>query len=85
MADYRLVIVTQQKTVFDEKVYSAIFPGEGGSFGVHHSHAPIVAVLAAGPLKIIQGGRERVVKIGGGFVEMRDNVATLLADSLEGL
>ncbi len=85
MSDYRLQIITQQKTVFDDNVTSLVLPGEDGFLGIRAKHAPIISVLAAGPVKITRNGKEQTVKIGGGFIEMRDNKATMLVDSLEGL
>lgn len=85
MADYRLQIVTQQKTVFDQKVTATTLPGEGGFFGVLAHHAPIVAVLKDGPVDIRQGNNTQRVQITGGFFEFEHNHGTLLADELEGL
>ncbi len=85
MADFRLQIVTQQKTVFDRNVTALTMPGEEGFFGVLANHAPIIAVLKAGPMDIRIGTEVTRVKLGGGFFEMESNKATLLADSLEGL
>jgi F-type H+-transporting ATPase subunit epsilon len=98
MADFRLQIVTAQKTVFDEKVTALTLPGEyppddGDSaaptdpsyFGILANHAPIVAVLQAGQVVIRRGTREETVRITGGFIEMANNEATLLVDAMEGL
>lgn len=102
MADFRLQIVTAQRTVFDEKVTALTLPGEyslgpdapAGAkrpalepsyFGIMANHAPIVAVLQPGRATIRRGTRERTVQISAGFVEMSNNEATLLVDSIEGL
>lgn len=85
MADFSLQIVTQQKTVFNQSVTALTMPGEDGSFGVLAHHAPIIAVLKAGPVEIRMGSNVLKVEIGGGFFEMENNKATLLADSLTGL
>lgn len=85
MADFRLQIVTQQQTVFDDRVSAATLPGEEGSFGVLANHAPIISVLGKGKARIRQGSSEFDFTIGGGFFEMESNSATLLADDLQGL
>jgi len=85
MSEFRLQIITQQRTVFDEKVNSLVLPGEDGFLGIRAKHAPIISVLKEGPVKITRGQRETEVQISGGFIEMRDNVATMLVDSLTGL
>jgi F-type H+-transporting ATPase subunit epsilon len=85
MADFRLHIVTAQRVVFDEPVTSLTLPGEQGYFGLLAHHAPIVAVLGEGKMTLRRGSREDEARIKGGFLEMSDNVATLLLDELEGL
>lgn len=85
MADLRLQIVTSQRTVFDENVTALTLPGEAGYFGILAHHAPIVAVLQKGNVTIRRGSREDRLGISGGFLEMSNNVATLLAQELTGL
>ncbi len=85
MADFRLQIVTSQHTVFDENVTALTLPGEDGYFGVLANHAPIVSVLKTGKVTIRRGAREDEVEISKGFLEMSNNVATLLAEELHGM
>ncbi|CAN5217567.1 ATP synthase F1 subunit epsilon [soil metagenome] len=82
---FRLQIVTQQKTIFDRDITSLVLPGEDGYFGVLAQHAPIISVLKTGYCDIRDGNDAQRVEITGGFFEMSDNVATLLADSMTGL
>lgn len=85
MAEFRLQIVTAQRTVFDQDITALTLPGEDGSFGVLAHHAPIISVLKGGDVKIRRGKDEQHLAIGGGFFEMESNRATLLADELQGL
>jgi len=85
MSDFRLHIVTAQRVVFDEPVTSLVLPGEEGYFGILANHAPIVAVLGKGTMTLRRGQKEDEAQINGGFLEMSDNVATLLLDQLDGL
>lgn len=85
MATYRLQIVTAQEAVFDGQVDSVVLPGEDGLFGILAHHRPIVAVVDEGKATIRQGPRETTVELGRGFVEMSNNEATLLVDSVSGL
>jgi len=85
MANFRLVIVTQQETVFDDRVDALTLPGSGGYFGILANHAPIVAVLDKGNITIRRGSNEEVVTSSGGFIEMSKNEATLLLEDIQGL
>lgn len=85
MADFRLNIVTAQRTVFDEEITALTLPGEQGYFGLLAHHAPIVAVLGPGKMTVRRGNREDDATISGGFLEMSNNVATLLIDDITAL
>ncbi len=85
MANYRLQIVTHQRTVFDEEVTCLTMPGEEGSFGVMANHAPIISVLTEGDVDIRIGKKTQTIWISGGFFEMESNRATLLTDRLTGI
>lgn len=85
MADFRVQIVTAQQTVFDELVTALTLPGADGSFGVLAHHADIVAVLGPGNLTIRRGLTEIKTPIKDGFLEMSNNIATVLADGLDNL
>jgi F-type H+-transporting ATPase subunit epsilon len=82
---FRLQIYTQERKVYDGAVTSIVVPAASGYLGVWAHHAPLVALLGKGTLTIKSPPAEEIqVRIEGGFLEVRDNVATLLADSLEG-
>jgi len=80
MADksLRLVIVTPEKTVFDEPVASLRFPLYDGDIGILPGRLPLIGRLGAGELKITMAGGERSFFIDGGFVQVKKGVVTLL-------
>ena len=45
-------IITPDKSLFKGEVSLASFPGSDGSFGVMNNHAPIVATLKKGKIKL---------------------------------
>jgi F-type H+-transporting ATPase subunit epsilon len=79
---FRLQVFTQEKKVLDENISSLIVPGADGYFGVLADHAPLIASLGQGKLTVISGGGERKYAISGGFLEVVQNQATILADTL---
>jgi F-type H+-transporting ATPase subunit epsilon len=85
MADFRLQIVTTERVVFDGIVTSIIAPGASGYLGVLANHAPLLTTLVPGTLTVRHGDQVTLYHITGGFLEVNQNVATLLADSLETL
>ena len=81
---FKLEIVTPRKTVFDAPVQSVSAPGALGGFQVLVNHAPLLSSLRVGELKLLdQDGKEIRFATSGGFLEVRKNVVTLLAETAE--
>lgn len=85
MADksYLLDIVTPEKKVFSEKVTFAIFPGAEGELGVLVDHAPLLSRLNAGEIRITRSGGVDSLAISGGFLEVRKNEVSVIAETAE--
>jgi F-type H+-transporting ATPase subunit epsilon len=78
---FQLELITPESTIFTGDVTSVRVPVDGGSIGILANHAPLIATLDAGPMKVtLPSGEPRFYAIGGGFVEVADNVARVLAD-----
>lgn len=76
----RLVIVTPEKTVFDETVASLRFPLYDGDIGILPGRLPLIGRLGVGELHVRLADAERTFFIDGGFVQVRGGVVTLLTD-----
>ncbi len=83
MSPIRLDIVTQERLVFSEDVDMVIAPGTEGEMGILPHHAPLLTALNVGELRVKRGGVEESFAIGGGFMEVRPDKVTVLADSAE--
>lgn len=81
---FNLQVVTPEKEIFSGPVEQITVPGSESSFGVLRNHAPIIAALDPGVVKVwLPEGEERRYIVGGGFFQMLDNEAQVLADSAE--
>ncbi len=80
---FKLSILTPEKSVFEGDVQYVEAPGTEGYFGVLAHHAALVTALASGTLTVrgATGAVERW-QVAGGFFEVSNNVATVLADSV---
>ena len=79
--EFTLSVVAPDREVVAEKVTSVVAPGTSGYFGVMADHLPLVAGLKPGLLEYLDADNQRnFVYVGGGFVEIRDNRMTVLAD-----
>lgn len=81
MAEFLLEVYTTEKKEYDGYVSSIIIPGEEGYLGVLARHAPLLTTLGDGILTVRKGDERRGYPIKGGFLEVRDNRAIVLADS----
>jgi F-type H+-transporting ATPase subunit epsilon len=81
---FHLSILTPERTVFEGEVEYVQVPGTEGYMGVLAHHAALVTALASGDLTVRrQGGATETWKVSGGFFEVGDNQATVLADSVQ--
>ena len=82
-AEFQLSILTPEKTVFDGAVEYVQVPGTEGSLVVLAHHAALVTAMQEGTLTVRKsGGATEVWEVSGGFFEVSDNRATVLADAL---
>jgi F-type H+-transporting ATPase subunit epsilon len=77
-------IVTAEREVFaEEGVEEVIAPGSEGELTVLPQHAPLLTMIKPGIMRIVKGGQEVDMAITGGFLEVRDDRVTILADATE--
>lgn len=77
-----LEVVTPDKKVFEGEASSVTFPGSDGEFQVLSNHAPLISALGKGKMTIKASGKEEVVMIDGGVVEVLNNNVVVLAESV---
>ena len=82
MADksLQLVLVTPEKTLLDVPTQSLSFPLFDGQIGILPSRAPMVGRLGFGELIIRSNSGEQKYYIDGGFVQIKENVVSLLTN-----
>jgi F-type H+-transporting ATPase subunit epsilon len=73
-------IVTQDKLLFEGPADAVIAPGSEGEMGILPNHAPLLTTLDFGVLRVRYQGEEQVFAIASGFLEVRPDVVTVLAD-----
>ena len=83
MAGIRLDIVTAEQLVFSEEVDLVVAPGIDGEMAILPHHAPLMTMLQPGELLVRQEGKEFSLAVTGGFLEVRPDRVTVLADAAE--
>jgi F-type H+-transporting ATPase subunit epsilon len=77
---FKLELVTPLAKILSEEVNFVMLRTTEGDMGILPNHSPFVAGLATGEMKIRNNGQENFYYVSGGFVEISDNVVTILAD-----
>jgi F-type H+-transporting ATPase subunit epsilon len=80
---YKLEIVTPEKKAFSGEVEFSVFPGSEGELGIMADHAPLLARLDPGEIRITRESGIEHLAIAGGFLEVRANDVSVLAETAE--
>ena len=76
-------IVTPDGPVYDSEVDMVIAKTASGEIGILPGHIPMVAPLVIGAVKLKKDGKSEYVAVSGGFVEVRPEKVSILAQSAE--
>ena len=77
-------VVTQIKKVLEQEAGYLRLRTSEGDIGIMPNHAPLVAELSAGKMEIESPSKDRrdVYFLTGGFLEISNNQATIIADEI---
>lgn len=78
MNKFLLEIITPERSAFAEEVDSVYVPTPDGRIGVLAHHAALFTQLSEGEVKIVSGNKEYYLAIGGGFMDVGHNKASIL-------
>ncbi|KUK11099.1 MAG: ATP synthase epsilon chain [Clostridia bacterium 41_269] len=76
-------VVTPERHVIKTQADSIVVPAAEGYLGILSNHAPLITSLRIGVVRYSLKGQEKKMAISGGFMEVADNVVTILADTAE--
>jgi F-type H+-transporting ATPase subunit epsilon len=77
-------IVTAERLVYSEEgVDEVVAPGIEGELTVLPQHAPLLTMIKPGVMRIVKGNEDIDMAITGGFLEVREDRVTILADAAE--
>ena len=79
----RVVIATGERVVYDGHADALVAPSVSGEISVGARHAPLLALLDPGEVVIRLADKEQRLAIGGGFLEIREGRAMLMAGTAE--
>lgn len=83
---FHLTIVTAEKKLYEGDIRSLVAPAVDGEIGVLTGHHPLVTKLGPGAMRVTRAdGSEETLFVNGGFLDVNNNKAVILADAAENL
>ena len=76
----RVSVITPEATVYEGDADQVVAPAYNGSLGILRGHAPLMALLGTGTLRIEHGGKSTSYTVSGGFLQVVDNTVTVLSE-----
>jgi len=76
-------VVTAERELYSGEADAVNAPGSEGRLGILPRHAPLLAFLKAGELRVELQGAEDSIFVSGGFLEVYEDNVTVLADAAE--
>ena len=84
MPSFNVSVVTQVKKILEQEAGYLRLRTSEGDIGILPNHAPLVAELSMGRMEIESPNKDRrdIYFLSGGFLEISDNQATVIADEI---
>jgi len=80
----KVAVVSPERILFDGEASALVVPAYDGLIGILPRHAPMLALLGKGILKVrMKEGGEQRFRLSGGFVQVRaDNVRLVTEEAV---
>jgi F-type H+-transporting ATPase subunit epsilon len=76
----KVAVISPERTVYEGEADMVVAPAWDGEVGVLRGHAPMLVLLGAGNLRISSGNTEQRFHVEGGFMQVVDDVVTVLSE-----
>jgi F-type H+-transporting ATPase subunit epsilon len=83
MKTIKVSVVTPDGPVYESDVEMVSTKAQSGELGILPGHIPMVAPLAIGVVRLKKEGQQELVAVSGGFIEVRPDQVTILAQAAE--
>lgn len=80
---FSVSVISPERRLFEGPAMFVVVPGHDGEIGILHGHAPLMALLGQGLLRVETEGGQRRFHVGGGFVQVVDDEVSVLSEEAE--
>lgn len=77
---FALAILSPLGEVFSDQVDEVSLPTDNGEIAILPHHIPLFSKLAEGTLTVKKGGKETIIALVGGFLQVDADKVTILSD-----
>jgi F-type H+-transporting ATPase subunit epsilon len=74
-------VLTPDRMLYTGDVHFAVVQASDGEIGFLYAHAPLIAELGYGEVRLRTGEQTEYMVVEGGFVEIKDNEMVILAEN----
>ena len=79
-AKLKVAVISPERTVYEGDADMVVVPAWDGELGVLRGHSPLLTLLGSGVLRVTNGGREERFEVHGGFMQVAEDVVTVLSE-----
>ncbi|AIC96257.1 MULTISPECIES: F0F1 ATP synthase subunit epsilon [Shouchella] len=83
MNTVQVSVVTPDGAVYSSDAELVVVKTTEGELGIKAKHIPLVSPLTVGRARFLKDGKEDQVSVSGGFIEVRPDQVTILAETAE--
>lgn len=83
VARLSVAVISPERTIFDGEADLVVAPAWDGEVGILRGHAPLMALLGEGELRIRSGDAEQRFRVADGFLQVVDDTVTVLSERAE--
>ena len=76
----RVSVITPEATLFEGEAEQVVATALTGSLGILRGHAPLMALLGEGVLRVTRGGQEQRFQVSGGFLQVADDEVRVVTE-----
>ncbi len=84
MADrLSVAVISPERTIYEGEADMVVAPAWDGEVGILRRHAPMLALLGEGDVRIRLGNAEHRFFVSGGFLQVAEDAVTILSERAE--
>jgi F-type H+-transporting ATPase subunit epsilon len=80
-----VAVISPEQTLFEGEATSVVAPAHDGEVGILSGHAPMMALLGSGTLRLSSGGGERRFAVTGGFLQVVDDHVRVVTEQAKAI